>query len=126
LNAEPELHDEDGITNTVGISDNEGGADGNKLGCSLGRSVGFVDGIVLGTTEGSDEGSVEGTQEGRPDGSIDGWTDGEELGVFDFEGAPEGMDDDKLGSTDGAVVLGDEERLGDSLGLSLGFPEVKS
>jgi hypothetical protein len=28
-----------------------------------------------------------------------GFPDGEELGAFDFEGAPEGMDDDKLGST---------------------------
>jgi hypothetical protein len=26
-----------------------------------------------------------------------GFPEGEELGVFDFEGAPEGIDDDKLG-----------------------------
>jgi len=41
----------------------------------------------------------------------------------DTEGAPEGSADDRLGWTDG-VVLGDDDILGDSLGLALGCGET--
>jgi hypothetical protein len=38
-----------------------------------------------------------GITEGLGDADKLGFPEGEELGVFDFEGAPEGTDDDKLG-----------------------------